>query len=206
MLKHVLAEYGELLFAIPIALLAAVLERPFVSAAGVRRNALAHSIRANLLSSLLVLSCLLALAYSGSGVSLPVLILAIPISVLVEGGYYRAVLKRGGGDLDWGFIFGANLTSPICIVVLLAVPCFCWIDSLRVGAMLASLGDARLWVLGAVSVVLLLFALRPLRDRRQPAPEARQAIGETKTPPEEVYPHDSPARADDPREPLAVLR
>jgi hypothetical protein len=106
---------------LPATVLAAVLERPFVTRAGVREHALWYSLQANFVS--LVLGyvtfplALVLFILSGHGILLwpPI---AVTISIWSEGEYSRRRVLRHG-PLRWSSIVWGNLLSNL---VLLAVP------------------------------------------------------------------------------------
>jgi hypothetical protein len=103
--------------AVPASVLAAFLERPFVTAAGVRSSALRHSLRANAIS--------LVVGYLTLPIGLPALytvgpiwwsVAAVALSVLSEGWYLSS---RANSPFRWGPVVWGNLFSS---VVLLSLP------------------------------------------------------------------------------------
>ena len=105
--------------ALPASVLAAFLERGFVTRAGVRRDALWFALQANLLSlavGYLLLPVALVFLYSA-----PLLwcAAAVSISVLAEGEYYRLRALREPQQLRWKWVILGNLCSSL---VLLALP------------------------------------------------------------------------------------
>jgi hypothetical protein len=196
------------LWGLPLTLLAAVLERPFVSRAGIRTYALTRSIRANLLSWLagLIFVFLFALFTPGS-MSNPrsgygpvellatiFFVLAIPVSTLIEGGYYRAILKRQGGLLRWRWVIAANVFSNAVLVAMAFMPKFLWghgaIPSwcfeVRLLTLWLVLSEALSWILAAICLAIVAFAFRPLRKPLQAEPEAIQTAAKAESPRKEV--------------------
>ena len=104
--------------AVPASVLAAFLERPFVTAAGVRSSALRHSLRANAIS--------LGVGYLTLPIGVPAIytvgplwsVAAVTLSVLSEGWYLRS---RSDHPFRWGPVIWGNLFSS---AVLLSLPYF----------------------------------------------------------------------------------
>lgn len=105
--------------AIPASLLAAVLERPFVSRAGVERHALAYSLQANLVSLLLGY---LLLPFSYSMMFSEVGMLWIPVALLVsivsEGWYLQRIAMSRPARIRWGMLTAGNLISNFVLLLL----------------------------------------------------------------------------------------
>ncbi len=194
------------LLGLPVTLAAAVLERPFVSLAGIRTYALTRSIRANLLSWVVGLVVMvvavfirpvardLAAEWSGDALfsvfalgllEIAYFILAIPISILIEGGYYRAILRRQGGVLRWRWVVAANVFSNVVLVAMAFVPEILREDYPRLVSNVEPHLETVWWVLAATCLALVVFAFRPLREPVQAAPEATQPAAETEMPREE---------------------
>jgi hypothetical protein len=96
-------------------LLAAFIERPFIRSAGFRQNALLFSIRANIWSWLfgttLAYAFLLIGPFHEGFFALH--LLAVPISIAVEGVYLFAVAKRNECSLRWRPLVWCNIVSGI---------------------------------------------------------------------------------------------
>jgi hypothetical protein len=118
-----LAIFGPV-FGLPLSVLAAVLERPFLTRAGVGRFAIWYSLQANLMS-LLVGYLLLPLAipalYSVGPLWLPI---AVFISVVVERKYLMWRARSAGFNCRWGWVSWANIVSAVALVgvLLMSVP------------------------------------------------------------------------------------
>ena len=97
--------------------LAAFIERPFVSRAGVGKRPLLQSIRANLLS---LLAGIPIAAFIWSVESLQGMIVltgvAVIISILVEGSYLSAVLNGEPQQLRWSWIALGNIVSNSVLI------------------------------------------------------------------------------------------
>jgi hypothetical protein len=114
------------LLGIPATLLAAFLERPFVSRAGVRRHALAYSIRANLLSWLAGF----VFVFAGSLFfplvdDFPLVFLFYPLaaiflSICIEGAYLSFKVQ-GERKIRWGWIINGNVLSSMAILLVGAI-------------------------------------------------------------------------------------
>ncbi len=107
------------LFGLPATLLAAFLERPFISHAGVHHYALRYSIRANLISWLVGAACFQFLY----GITIELLLLiyhfaAIFLSIWIEASYLWQVTRKLGSRLRRGPIIAANIFSAIVLVLL----------------------------------------------------------------------------------------
>jgi hypothetical protein len=192
---------------LPVTLAAAVLERPFVSLAGIRTHALTRSIRANLLSWVVGLAFMVVARFFARPVAYfervlswdPIVllialwwlemayyILAIPISILIEGGYYRAILKRQGGVLRWRWVVAANVFSNVVLVAMAFVPGILREDHPRLVRNVEPHLETVWWALYAFCIVLVAFALRPLREPLQAPAEARPLAADVESPREEV--------------------
>jgi hypothetical protein len=103
--------------ALPASVLAAFVERPFVSRAGIRQYAIWYSLQANFVS--------LAIGYITMPIGIWVLymagplwsVIAIALSVVSEGWYYRWRALHGV-PLRWGYLICGNLLSSVVLVVL----------------------------------------------------------------------------------------
>lgn len=101
--------------AVPASILAAVLERPFVTAAGVREGALWHSLRANAIS--------LLVGYLSLPLGVPALyivgplwsIVAVTLSILSEGWYLQG---RSDRPFRWQPLIWGNLFSSFVLLLL----------------------------------------------------------------------------------------
>lgn len=103
--------------------LAAFIERPFVSRAGVVEQPLFRSLRANLLSLFIgiPLAEFVLLIHSFGGLVLLALA-GLVLSTLVELGYLAAAVRKQGGRLRWWWIAAGNvLSSAVLAVVSLTV-------------------------------------------------------------------------------------
>lgn len=136
-------------FGLPLSVLAAVLERPFYTRAGVERWAIWYSLQANLVS-LLVGYVLLPVAmialYTVGPLWMPV---SIFLSIVIERKYlkWRAV----GFDGRWKWVSWANVFSAFALVgvLMLSVP----FDTFKNKLALFPYRDALTYVGIAVSVV-----------------------------------------------------
>lgn len=183
------------LLGLPVTLAAAILERPFVSLAGVRTHALTRSIRANLLSWLVGLVFMVVVIFfalpvtyldrvlSGDPIvsvfalwllEMAYYILAIPISILIEGGYYRAILRRQRGVLRWRWVVAANVFSNVVLVAMAFVPAILRKNDPTLVRNVEPHLETLWWLLAAISAALVLFALRPLGKGQPAVPEATE--------------------------------
>jgi hypothetical protein len=104
---------------LPASVLAAFLERPFVTSAGVAHNALWHSLRANLIS--------LGIGYVTMPIALIAIysiaplwsVIAVSLSILFEGIYYQKWVLRGAERLRWRWVVVGNIWSSL---ILLSLP------------------------------------------------------------------------------------
>ena len=194
------------LLGLPATLVAAVLERPFISRAGIQRYALTRSIRANLLSWLVGLFFVFLLESNQVAVMLAILyfILAIPISILIEGGYYWAILNRRGGGLRWRWVIAGNIVSAAFLMSLSFVPGILRSEYPRLEFMVEPHEETVRWLLAAIC--LAWWCLHFGRSAKGGRPIRRQANWprKPKRRGKRSPHHDPPARANDPRK-LAPL-
>lgn len=110
---------------LPLSVLAAFLERPFYSQAGVEHRALRYSLQANFISLLagivgIFVFAPLVMSPAGSTFGLLVPIAAVGISIFVEGNCLRSTIRPAKLDGIWVVL--ANIFSAgICIMVMVAV-------------------------------------------------------------------------------------
>ncbi|MCE9608454.1 MAG: hypothetical protein K8U03_26520 [Planctomycetia bacterium] len=108
---------------LPLSVLAAFLERPFYTCAGVERNALRYSLQANFLSLLagvvgLAVFAPIVMSPLGAAFGWFVPPAAVALSVLVEGLYLRP--ETNPRSFGWNWVIGANVFSAaICVVVMI---------------------------------------------------------------------------------------
>jgi hypothetical protein len=97
--------------------LVSFIERPFVSKAGVRKRPLLQSIRANLLSLLAGIP-VAAFVYSleGQQGATILAIVAVTVSIVVEGSYLSAVLNGEPQQLRWSWIVLGNIVSNSVLI------------------------------------------------------------------------------------------
>jgi hypothetical protein len=107
--------------AILATVLAGVLERPFVSRAGVKENAIWYSLQANLVSAVIGLLCMpLAVALLETFPPLWCLA-AVTISIISEGVYYQSCALEPGQELRWRWIILANIFSSAILFAPLPI-------------------------------------------------------------------------------------
>lgn len=107
-------------FSMLATLLAALLERRFARAAGLKQHALLYSVRVNILSWLLGLSfayALIELARRGT-LFFGLVFAAIPFSIAIEGAFLSFVCRLNSTQLAWKPIVFDNI---LCGLVLLGV-------------------------------------------------------------------------------------
>jgi hypothetical protein len=113
-------------FGLPLSVLAAVLERPFYTRAGITKWTIWFSLQANLISLLagyLMLPIALGAVYSSVGLLwLPI---AIVLSTVIERSYLNWLTGGPGLDRGWYWTSWANIASALAIVgVLMFAMCF----------------------------------------------------------------------------------
>jgi hypothetical protein len=107
------------LLALPASVLAAVVERPFVTRAGVTSHTTWYSLQANFVS-LLVGYATIPVAIGAIGLAAPLWSLAaIALSILFEGRYYEVRKLNLDHPLKWRWIVWGNICSS---VILLLIP------------------------------------------------------------------------------------
>lgn len=112
----------SLWYALPLSVLAAALERPFVTRAGVSRHAFCASLQANAVSTLIgFLFVLAAHAAVHSSYGLLWILFAVSVSITAEGFYYLVMAIPRGGELKWRWIIAGNLFSSVAILFVPAL-------------------------------------------------------------------------------------
>jgi len=155
-------------YAFPASLLAALVERPFLAAGGIRRRALVVSLQANFVSALVGI---LMLPFGW-----PALYLAGPlwcaaafgVSCWVEAAYVRRFSKA----ISWGWIVAANVISS---ALLMTIPPFTLGNRNRGLAWALAPFETSLIVsslLASVAIFLASFAWRVPREEPLDSPDA----------------------------------
>lgn len=109
----------SLWYALPLSVLAAALERPFVTRAGVPRYAFCASLQANAISTLIgFLFVTVAYASLQGGYGDVWILFSVLVSIVTEGFYYLMFAVPQGGVLKWRWIVGGNLCSAFVILVV----------------------------------------------------------------------------------------
>ena len=110
--------HANFALAIPASILAAVLERPFLTRAGVSRHTMLFSLQANAVS-LAIGYITIPVGYAAIYVIGPLWwIIAVGLSIVSEGWYCR-LRATDGGQLRWRYIVYGNIFSSF---VLLSLP------------------------------------------------------------------------------------
>lgn len=104
-----------LVYAFPASLLASFLERPFLTAAGIRHRPLVLSLRANFLSTVVGI-LLVPIGYPALYMLGPLwCVIAFFVSCLVEFRYLRSKVEQA---IAWGWVVGGNAVSSVVLMVL----------------------------------------------------------------------------------------
>jgi hypothetical protein len=103
--------------ALPASVLAAILERPFVTRAGVREHALCYSLQANVVSLIVGYLTLPIGVFAIYTIGPLWSAIAVSISVISEGWYYRWRSLRGS-ELRWSCVIWGNLLSSFVLLLL----------------------------------------------------------------------------------------
>jgi hypothetical protein len=107
--------------ALPASVLAAVLERPFVTQAGVREYAFWYSLQANLIS-LVIGYLMLPVAVDAIYTIGPFWsLIAVAMSVVSEGWYYQWRAIKAPGSVRWGSVVWGNAFSSFVLLLLPSV-------------------------------------------------------------------------------------
>ncbi len=110
---------------LPLSVLAAFIERPFITRAGVERNAIWFSLQANFVSLLVgyfatMIVIPIIMSPGGGIIGLTWPFLAVGISIATERWYLAIRLRKGG--VPWGPLVGGNISSAVtCVAVLVLV-------------------------------------------------------------------------------------
>ena len=98
-------------------ILAAILERPFLTYAGIDRNTLRFSLRANYLSLLVGFIWLVVMLPPLYSVPWLYLSLSVVVSIAVEGAYLRSA-AASRRHLNWPLVIAGNLISAFVLVAI----------------------------------------------------------------------------------------
>jgi hypothetical protein len=103
--------------------LAALVERPFYKAAGIGRSSLRYSMQANILSWFVGLTiAYVSLMSRLEAIFFLMYFLAIPFSIVIEGGYLSAVSKTTNQPkLKWAPIMVGNIVSGLLLFAIIFV-------------------------------------------------------------------------------------
>ncbi|MHB1037468.1 MAG: hypothetical protein ACYC35_18825 [Pirellulales bacterium] len=154
-----------LVYAFPASVLAAFLERPFLTAAGLNRRALVLSLRANFVSAVVGI-LLVPVGYPALYAIGPLWCLAaFGVSCAVELAYLRRFFPR----LAWGWVVGGNAVSSI---VLMALPPITLAIKEHYARLAWSLEPHETWLncvclVGSLALFLTSFACPVRRDMEQ---------------------------------------
>src|SRR6266511_900444 len=102
--------------ALPASVLAAFLERPSVTRAGVREHSLRYSLQANFISLVIGYVTLPVGIYAIYTIGPLWSLIAVGISVVTEGWYYQWASKNAG--LRWGWVVWGNLFSSVLLLLI----------------------------------------------------------------------------------------
>jgi hypothetical protein len=159
--------------ALPASILAAFLERPFVSWAGVREYALWYSLQANFISLIIGYAMLPIAAEAVYSFGPLWMVIALAISIGSEGLYYQKCVLRDAGWLRWGPIIWGNLFSSLVLMLPPAVAAR--IEETKAGWLLKlePYHDGLFWGIVIASVVVFVgsFFVPTLLRRRQAVPD-----------------------------------
>lgn len=100
-------------------LLAALVERPFLTMAGFSRLAVVYSIRANILSWAAGVAIVLSVGIRIPEVFLLMLYSAVPFSIAIEGAYLYSIQKHNGARFDLAPVVAGNIISGVLLLVIL---------------------------------------------------------------------------------------
>ena len=104
--------------AIPMTLLAALIERPFLTASGITRSTLARSIQANLASTLLGVLTVLPAVMFINVVGPLIFAVAVALSITVECGFLKATGPADQRSPRLGWIAAGNLASSSLLWII----------------------------------------------------------------------------------------
>jgi hypothetical protein len=166
------------LLGIPATLLAAFLERPFVSLAGVKRRALAYSIRANLLSWLVgILFMIVCIPFfrvvDDPPLAIPLYALAaISLSICIEGAYLSFKVQDRDGRIRWRWIIAGNVLSAFALLLVGAITEIWGHANPLLARRVESYEVELTFALAALSLAILVYGLWPRAREPWNAPAA----------------------------------
>jgi hypothetical protein len=166
--------------ALPASVLAAFLERPFVSRAGVRNHALWYSLQANLVSlavGYLTLPVAIEMIYLNPFLWSPV---AVAASIWCEGTYYRLRGLKGTRPLRWRPVIWGNVVSSLVLLFLPGIAAWLRQADSSLTWRLAPYEAGLLWggVAGSIALFAVSFLVPILRPPAGVPTEASPPGGE----------------------------
>lgn len=106
-------------FSMVATLLAACIERPFATAAGIKTQTFRRIFQANILSWFVGVAIVFAGMFSGYvSVFILMAVLAVPFSIAVEGTYLSKIAHQSGTKLRWPPIIYGNIISGVILYAL----------------------------------------------------------------------------------------
>lgn len=165
------------LLGIPATLLAAFVERPFLTLAGMRRRVLVHSIRANLWSWFVGAVLVLVMFALESALMFGFHFLAaIPLSIWIEGRYLRAVAARDRGSANWIAIIFGNLVSSLALILISAIAEDVGMNNPVLAWRLRPYQESLTVALGALSLAIVTYGLWPRRAEARLAESTKERL------------------------------
>ncbi|HEV2949273.1 MAG TPA: hypothetical protein VGX70_18000 [Gemmataceae bacterium] len=163
--------------AMPATVLAAIIERPFVTRAGVTRHALWYSFQANFLSLLIGYATMPCAVQAIFDIGPLWSLIAITISIVSEGVYYQQRWVPGE-ELKWGWVAVANIISSVVLLLLPSIALSIKSGKPDLERGLDPYQDVLFWgsVVGSVLIFVLSFFMPRILRRRTKAHEAPEPL------------------------------
>jgi hypothetical protein len=166
--------------ALPATVLAAIIERPFVTRAGVSRHALWYSLQANFLSLLIGYATMPCAVQAIFDIGPLWSLIAIIISIVSEGVYYQQRWVPGE-ELKWGWVAVANIVSSVVLLLLPSIALSIKSGQPDLERVLDPYQEVLFWgsVVGSVLIFVLSFFMPRILRRRTKAQEAPEPLQAT---------------------------
>jgi hypothetical protein len=157
--------------------LAAVIERPFVTRAGVTKHALWYSLQANFLSLLIGYATIPCAAHAIFDTGPLWSLFAITASIVSEGVYYQQRWVPGE-ELKWGWVAVGNIVSSVVLLLLPPIALAVKSGQPDLERLLDPYQDRLFWgsVAGSVFVFLISFFMPRILCQRAKALKAPDSL------------------------------
>lgn len=155
------------LVTIPVTILIAVIERPFVTQAGVTTQALFHSFCANVLSAIAGFALLFVIPDVNPDTFGWLILGAFALSIAIEGIYYQVLPQMRSRRIKWGMVALGNVASGCFLFSVTLIITGVGKESPRTGRRLAAYQKELIVLTAVAASVGFLFGLRRIVRRHR---------------------------------------